>query len=237
MTSSETGSELRFLEVYNKIAGAAARAKRDPDEVTLVAVSKKQPVQKMIAYREFCQRRGAVAVFGENYVQEFKTKISVLGGPLESHLIGPLQRNKAAIAVELFNVIESIHTPEVAAAVNAAAATIDKVQDVFLQVNISHDENKSGFLEDEVEAFCAIAASQHLNLNIIGLMTITREYENREDVRPDFVRLNTLRTTLDIPGLKLSMGMSNDFDIAIEEGADIVRVGSALFGPRTEAAS
>lgn len=237
MTGSDRNLEARFAAVTEKIASAAARANRDADEITLVAVSKKQPVHKMIAYREYCRERGAVAVFGENYVQEFKTKISVLGAPLQSHLIGPLQRNKAATAVELFDVIESIHSPEIAAAVNAAAAKLDKVQEVFLQVNISNDDNKSGFLEDEVHVFSTIASSQFLNLNITGLMTITREYEHREDVRPDFARMNALRARVNIPGLKLSMGMSNDFDIAIEEGADIIRVGSALFGARVDSAA
>ncbi|MBN8548427.1 MAG: YggS family pyridoxal phosphate-dependent enzyme [Deltaproteobacteria bacterium] len=227
----------RFTEIAEKIASSAQLIGKTPADITLVAVSKKQSIHKMLAYRDFCRAQGNVAVFGENYVQEFKTKSSLLGSPMISHLIGPLQRNKAALAVELFDVIESIHSPEVAEAVNRAAAKIDKVQDVFLQVNISQDENKSGFLEDEVAAFCTIAASHYLNLNITGLMTITREYPNREDVRPDFAKLHALRNRLDIHGLKISMGMSNDFDIAIQEGADIVRVGSALFGSRADTAA
>lgn len=218
--------------IEERLAAGLARAGRVRSEVTLVAVSKKQPVERVVAYQNICHASKAVPVFGENYVQEFQKKQSALSKPYQVHLIGPLQSNKVRLAVSLFDVIESVHSVEIAKALHREAEKQGKILDVFAQVNISDDPSKSGFSVPEACALFEEAHSVYPALRLRGLMTITREYEKKEDVRPDFVALRELRNKLGDPTLKLSMGMSSDFDIAVEEGADIVRVGTAIFGSR-----
>lgn len=231
--SVETEIETRFLQVRARVEQSAQQAGRDPKLITIVAVSKKQPIEKLVAYQNICIKHGLTPVFGENYVQEFRDKLPRLTIPWQAHLIGPLQRNKVTKAVELFDCIQSVHTPEIAQAISAAAQKRSKVQEVFLQVNISNDPAKSGFAEQGLEeTYQRLSALP--GMRIAGLMTITMDYENAEDARPDFASMRNLRSRLAVSTLKLSMGMSQDFTVAIQEGADIIRVGTALFGPREE---
>ena len=222
-------SELKqnLVRIQERIAAALLRSGR-ATQVQLVAVSKLQPASLV---QEFLNLGGSI-VLGENYVQEFKKKRVELKGDFKAHLIGPLQRNKAKLAVELFDLIESVHSAEIAEALNKAAAQIGKIQEVFLQVNISGDAAKSGFSAEATRTFFRDQLASLNNLKCTGLMTITELYEKAEDARADFRALYQLSESLR-PGLLLSMGMSQDFEIAVEEGATHVRVGTALFGERS----
>lgn len=228
-----------YEKIMLAIEGACRRSGRVPEEITLVAVSKRQPVARVQCYLELLQSRNMTPVLGENYVQEFARKRTELRSPFLSHLIGPLQSNKAREAVRLFDVIESVHSEKTALAINKAAEAAGKVQDIFLQVNISSDSAKSGFEAGQCAEFVLEKLTQLKAVSLKGLMTITREYVRVEDVRPDFAALRGLRDNIlkqsgpSLQSLQLSMGMSVDYVIAIEEGANLIRVGSALFGARS----
>lgn len=225
--------------IRDRIEAACKRVGRNPDTVTLVAVSKKQDVAKMIAYQELLEQSGQVAVLAENYVQEFAEKQPQISGVYQSHLIGTLQTNKAKEAVRLFDVIQSVHSLKLLSELNKEAAKINKKQKVLLQVNISNDSQKSGFSQEFVSNFFVTEYQAYPNIEFLGLMTITRFYEKTEEVRSDYRLFRLLgdevvrKSRYAFPGdLILSMGMSDDFEIAIEEGANWIRVGTALFGKR-----
>ena len=218
-------------EVLGRVADAARRAGRDPSSVTLVAVSKTVPAERI---------RAAVAagltVLGENRVQEGAAKIPEVDGAVW-HLIGPLQSNKARRAIELFDVIESVHTADLAVRLDGIVASMPGRGPlrVLLQVNVDADPAKAGFLPADLEA--AIEALDLLaSLDYRGLMTIGRFTDDPEEARPTFVALRAvgeaLRARWPRLGPELSMGMSGDYPTAVEEGATIVRVGTALFGDR-----
>lgn len=197
--------------------------------VTLVAVTKNHPPEIITEV----QKLGVMNV-GENRVQEAKHKQEALGKQGYWHLIGHLQSNKARQAVALFDLIESIDSRHLLEAVDKEAARIGKVQDVLLQLNIAHEEQKSGFEKDEYLALLP-ELDKYEHIRVRGLMVIARKSDDIEDTRPvfaagyrAFVRLRKLRPDVEL----LSMGMSNDYSVAIEEGANIVRVGTALFGAR-----
>ncbi|HYO42057.1 MAG TPA: YggS family pyridoxal phosphate-dependent enzyme [Candidatus Limnocylindrales bacterium] len=219
-------------EVLGHIAEAAARSGRDPAAVTLVAVSK--TVQ---AARVRAAVAGGLTVLGENRVQEGVAKIPEVEGAAW-HLIGPLQSNKARRAIELFDVIESLHTVDLASRLDGLAASMPgrAPLPVLLQVNVDADPAKAGFLPVDLEA--AIERLDALGaLDYRGLMTIGRFTDDPEEARPTFVALREfaagLRTRWPRLGPELSMGMSDDYATAVEEGATIVRVGRAIFGART----
>jgi PLP dependent protein len=230
---------VNYFSVSERIASACYRAGRKTSEITLIAVSKKQSIEKMLAYMDVCKQHNHRVVFGENYVQEFKNKKNLLKGEYKTHLIGLLQKNKSKDALVNFDCIESVHNISLLKELEKVAEKNKIKREIFLQVNISSDDNKGGFEEVELRQVFEQCLPQLRFLNIVGLMTITKFYENAEDVRPDFVRFRKLKEALynDFPSMRnkllLSMGMSQDFDIAIEEGADLVRVGTALFGDRT----
>jgi hypothetical protein len=218
-------------EVLGHIADAAARSGRDAASVTLVAVSKTVPADRV---------RAAVAAglttLGENRVQEGAAKIPEVPGATW-HLIGPLQSNKARRAIELFDVIESVHTADLAARLDGIVASLPGrgPLPVLLQVNVDADPAKAGFLPEDLEG--AIEGLDALaGLDYRGLMTIGRFTDDPEEARPTFVALRTagerLRARWPRLGPELSMGMSDDYATAIEEGATLVRVGRALFGER-----
>ena len=222
MTTSEASIAERLSSVRADIATACERAGRDPGEVTLVAVAKTQPVAAIRAALNAGQLE-----FGENRVQEGLDKLEQLGdSAARIHLIGHLQRNKARFAGR-FASVQSVDSIRLAAAI---ARNLDAPLDILLEVNVAAEASKSGFAPDGVEAALSdISALPHLNVN--GLMTIAPLVEDAEAVRPVFRRLREMRDAL---GLReLSMGMSNDYDVAIEEGATIVRIGRAIFGDRT----
>jgi len=217
--------------VLGRIADAARRAGRDPAEVTLVAVSKTVPAERV---------RAAVAagltVLGENRVQEGAAKAAEVPGAMW-HLLGPLQANKARRAVEVFDVLEAVGSLELARRLDRMAGEVrpGRPLPVLLQVNVAGDPAKSGF--DEADADSALAELAGLpNLRLDGLMTIGRLVVTAEEARPTFRALRALSARLRAGeprlGPALSMGMSDDYEVAVEEGATIVRVGRALFGER-----
>ena len=230
----------RVSEVRERIAAACVRSGRRPEDVTLVGVSKTHPAALVQA-----AWRAGVRVFGENRVQEAlaKSREADLPPPPEGpdwHLIGPLQSNKVRPALDLFRAIHSIDRPKIAEAVDREAAARGLRVDGFLEVNLGDEESKHGFPAGRLaEDAAPLAGLSHLR--IVGLMAIPPFEENPEDARRWFVRLRELRDRLaarpewaGFPGL-LSMGMSHDYEIAVEEGATHVRVGTALFGERSVA--
>ena len=217
--------------VLERIAAAAVRAGRDPAAVTLVAVSKTVPAE---AVRDAVA--AGITVLGENRVQEAAAKIPEVTGA-RWHLVGPLQSNKARRAVELFDVIESVDSVELAARLDRIVREIrpGARYPVLLQVNVDRDPAKAGFAPDAVgDAVERIAELDALET--AGLMTIGRLVERPEDARSSFRRLRVMAERLRGGGrglgTALSMGMTDDFEVAVEEGATIVRVGRALFGER-----
>lgn len=199
------------------------------DSVTLVAVTKNHPPEIITDIEAL-----GIANVGENRVQEAKHKQEALGKHGYWHLIGHLQTNKARQAVALFDLIESIDSEHLLAAVDKEAARIGKVQDILLQLNIAHEEQKSG-LEKEDYLVLLPKLDEYKNVHVRGLMVIAQKCDDIEETRPvfaagyrAFVRLQKQRPDIDL----LSMGMSHDYQIAIEEGANLVRVGTALFGER-----
>lgn len=219
--------------IEERISAACARAGRDRESVKLIAVSKTQPTGKMIEYADYCASRGEKPIFGENYVQEFKKKSAELNFKYSAHLIGGLQSNKAKDAAAIFDVVQSVDSKKIAEALNNGAARAGKILTCLLQVNISFDDQKRGFEPDDARRFLDEEASKLAHIEIAGLMTITKFYAEPEQAKPDFASLAALGAQM-FPGpFELSMGMSQDFEAAIAEGATMVRVGTAIFGERT----
>lgn len=220
----------RLQAVHDRIAAAAARAGRAPDTVELVAVSKTFPAEVVRTFWEAGQ-----TVFGENRVQEAAAKIPELPGAARWHLIGHLQKNKVRRALPLFELIHGVDSLDLAAAIDRVAAEEGLFPRVLLEVNVAGEASKFGFrpdvLEREIEALLALP-----RLQIEGLMTIAPYAEEPEAARPHFAGLRELRDRLaaraGVPFSTLSMGMSGDFEVAVEEGSTLVRVGSAIFGHR-----
>jgi hypothetical protein len=211
--------------VRERIARAAERAGRRPADVLLIGVSKTVEVERIRA-----AVAAGVTALGENRVQEAKAKIDELGRPAAWHLIGHLQTNKVKDALDLFDVIHSVDRLELARELDRRAAARGTVVEALLQVNVAAEASKGGVGPDAVaESLDAIGKLAHLRVR--GLMTIPPEAERPEDARPWFRRLRELAERHGLP--ELSMGMSGDFEVAVEEGATMVRVGTAIFGPRT----
>jgi pyridoxal phosphate enzyme (YggS family) len=226
-----------IAEVQAQIRAAAQRAERDAAEITLVAVSKTKPLDMLkIAYNL------GVTHFGENRIQEALTKATAFSPPnLAWHMIGHLQSNKAAKATGVFACIHSVDSLHLARLLNRYAEYAGIRQPILLQVNISGELSKEGMTEEETIPLARqIVALPHLDVQ--GLMTIAPLVEDAEEVRPIFRALHHLRDQLrqEIPASAwqhLSMGMTDDFQVAIEEGATIVRVGRAIFGERVSKGS
>jgi len=219
----------RLAKIHDAIASAARRAGRDPAEIELLAVSKTQPVETIQE-----AMRAGITHFGENKVQEARGKIEALGRGIW-HLIGHLQSNKAKDAVRLFDSIDSVDRTDLAGEINQRADALGKIQNVLLQVNIAGESTKFGCAPDAARALAeAINALPRLCLR--GLMTIAPYSPEPEKSRPCFAGLRRLRDKIEADtGLRLpvlSMGMSGDFTVAIEEGSTCVRIGTALFGER-----
>ena len=215
----------KLEQVETRIANAAAHAGRQRSDITLLAVTKKFPAALI---REAFQL--GLREFGENYVQEFEGKRAELADCEGSrfHLIGHLQSNKSKIAAEIFDVIQTVDTQKLARRLDAEQTPLD----VMIEVKLSAEEAKAGAAPGEVPALVeVIRECPHLRL--LGLMTMPPWSDDAEPSRPYFAKLRALA---DANGLKqLSMGMSHDLEVAIEEGATIVRIGTALFGPRKKA--
>jgi pyridoxal phosphate enzyme (YggS family) len=210
--------------VQEAIAAACRRAGRVPADVLLIAVSKTVDLERIRA-----AVAAGVPALGENRVQEAKDKVEALGRPVPWHLIGSLQTNKARDAVRLFDCIHSVDRVELAREIDRRAQAVGRTVDGLLQVNLGDEAQKGGAMEDDVKRLLdETAALAHLR--IVGLMAIPPHTPEPEEARPYFKRLRALRDALGLP--HLSMGMSADYAIAIEEGATMVRVGTSVFGPR-----
>ena len=222
----------RYRRIKDQLAQAAADSGRPGDSVRLLAVSKRMPLESLLAAYQAGARE-----FGENYVQEALTKIDRLPLDARWHLIGHLQSNKAKRAAEAFHTVQTLDRPSVAAALEKAAAARQARVEVLLQVNVGGEGSKSGAAPDAtVELARRMVEWPHLQLR--GLMTIPPYHPDAEQVRPHFRALRELRdriAALKLPGIEmteLSMGMSHDFPVAVQEGATVVRVGTAIFGDR-----
>ena len=219
--------------VRGRIRAAAERAGRDPRSVRLVAVSKHQP---LVAIRE--AMAAGQMVFGENYLQEAEDKIAALGQGVLWHCIGHLQSNKARIAAEVFDCIETVDRLKLAKALETRLVELGKTMPVLIQVNVGGESQKAGVTSEEAGQLCR-GLQQFPHLIVQGLMTMPPFVDDPEESRGCFRQLRLLGVELAAQGLlgrhgvmELSMGMSGDFEVAIEEGATLVRVGTALFGER-----
>jgi pyridoxal phosphate enzyme (YggS family) len=218
-----------LLRVNERINQAAYRVGRDPNEIKLVAVSKTVEPARIIEAIE-----GGVSILGENYVQEAQKKIEEIKQHVAWHFIGHLQSNKAKYAVHLFDVIHSIDSLPLAEELNRKATQANRMIKVMIEVNLSKEATKFGTDEEKL-----ILLAQGIlglsSLSLEGLMTMPPYFDQQEMSRPYYIALRGLKEKLlkeGIPLKELSMGMSNDFEIAVEEGATYVRVGTAIFGPR-----
>lgn len=233
--------EARFNQVLHTIQTAAAKVGRDATKITLVAVSKTKSVEMIREYAAAAGMASFPVVFGENYIQEIKEKQPQLPQGSELHMIGPLQSNKVRDAVRFCDVVESVHSLKILELIAKEAARIAKRQRILLQINIGRDEKKSGFTQESLAEALTACAKLSNDLQVEGLMTILPYDEDPEASRPHFKAMTQLRDRLIAQGqdalfhnqtILLSMGMSDDFAVAIEEGTDIVRVGTAIFGER-----
>jgi pyridoxal phosphate enzyme (YggS family) len=234
----------------NEVADACARAHRSPSTVALMAVSKMHPAEALLEAHAAGQR-----LFGENRVQEWQSKqssfekldlnVAPLASPssyppatdFRMHLIGPLQNNKTAKAAELFHAIDTLDSLKTATRLNEAAAALHKTLPILLEIKLSPEETKHGLAPADLSSFLQSLAPLQ-NLTVTGLMTVPPWSEDPETARPYFQHLRRLRdeNVATHPTLtELSMGMSNDFHVAIEEGSTTVRLGTAIFGKRTYA--
>jgi len=223
----------RLSTVKERIKKAAIDCGRDPDTVQLVAVSKTIPED---AVREAI--KAGADILGENYIQEAKDKINALSAyPVSWHFIGHLQSNKAKYAVKLFDMIHTVDSLKLAKELNKQAKKINKIQKILIQVNISMESTKSGVHEEDAQKLIK-EISLFENISIKGLMTMPPFFNNPEKVRPYFSALWNLRDKIRNEAIKnvrmqeLSMGMTGDFEVAIKEGATLVRIGTAIFGER-----
>jgi len=234
MPHSQIELQRRLGEVHEQIAEAALRVGRRPNEITLVAVSKTHSAESI--------KQGiaiGVTDLGENRVQEAETKIPEVGRKAARwHLIGHLQSNKARRAVELFDVIHSLDSLELARRLDRVCGELNRgALPVLIQVDLGHETTKSGVPENELPKIVETLEQTKL-LRLTGLMTLPPYFDDPKDARPFFRRLRELRDELGAQGAfgdqtgELSMGMTHDFQIAIEEGATIVRIGTAIFGAR-----
>lgn len=227
----------RISSVFKKITHAALRTGRNPEEIKLIAVTKSQSIDKI---KEASQL--GLRIFGENRVQEAKIKIEALKEfiaqwkmNIEWHMIGHLQSNKAKEAVRLFEIIHSVDSEKLAVIINKEAEKINKIQRILIQVKLSEELSKYGLSIEKIEDLIKLCTKLP-NIKVEGLMTIPPYSENPEESRPYFRKLRQIKEILSQKSYhlnELSMGMSNDFEIAIEEGATMVRIGTALFGQRT----
>jgi PLP dependent protein len=222
--------------VQERIAASAQRAGRSPSEVHLMAVTKTHPPERI---RE--AYTAGLRLFGENRVQEFAGKTSQLADltDAEWHMIGHLQTNKLAKAAELFSAVDSVDSVKLAEKLDAAARALGKKLAVLIEINVGGEAAKSGLAPDSSDLDdLLLAAPQFEALEFRGLMTVPPFTDNPEDARPFFRKLRELRDVIsrrNLPAIRmdvLSMGMSHDFEVAIEEGSTRVRVGTAIFGER-----
>jgi len=239
VSGAETGLSTRLAALRARVEAAAARAGRPAQEIALVGVSKRKSSALVIE-----AVRCGVAHIGENYVQEAIPKIAEVEEKLKSsgtraprwHFIGQLQRNKARLVAEHFDLVETVDREALGSELDRRAGQVGRRLGILLQVNLSEEPQKGGVEADALPALLA-ASRGWRHLDVVGLMTVPAASRDPEASRSSFARLRTLRDALrgDAGGSELrelSMGMSADFEVAIEEGATIIRLGTALFGAR-----
>jgi len=215
-----------------KIEDAAQKSGRSPEDIQIVAVTKTvQPETIQVAVD--C----GIKILGENRVQEAQKKVGLVKGDVSWHMIGHLQKNKVKYAVKLFSMIQSVDSYELAVEIDKRAGMLGKVMDVLIQVNIGREKTKFGAeYEETPELIKRISTLEHVRIK--GLMAIAPFREDPEDVRPFFRKMRELFLEIKSKNIKnvdmsfLSMGMTHDFHIAIEEGANMIRIGTGIFGPR-----
>ena len=220
-------------EIFDIVRKSAERSGRKFEDIIVLAASKTQPPEKILKAYE-----AGIKYFGENKVQEGMKKIDQLKEKMPNahwHLIGGLQTNKAKYAVKYFEMIHSVDRKPLVDELEKRAKKINKTQDILIEVNVGEEETKYGVKPDSLKELVEYTLGKE-NLNLLGLMCISPYSENKEDSRKYFVMLREMKedieNTFKIKLPHLSMGMSNDFDIAIEEGATIVRIGTRIFGER-----
>ncbi len=221
------------INVFEIVKESAKKSGRRFEDIIVLAASKTQPPEKLLeAYKS------GIRYFGENKVQEGIKKIEILQSKMPHahwHLIGGLQTNKAKYAVRFFELIHSLDRVSLADEINKRAEKEDKIQNVLIEVNIGEESSKYGVSPKDLKRLFEYSLEKK-NLKILGLMCIPPYFEDKEKVRPYFIKLRQLKEELErefnISLPHLSMGMSHDFDVAIEEGATIVRIGTAIFGER-----
>ncbi len=220
-------------KIKQRIIATALRSERQSEDISLIAVSKRMSLQHIQEANLYDQ-----TIFGENYIQEAKEKIKQFQGNVEWHFIGHIQTNKAKDAASLFDMVHTVDRLKLAKALNKHAGNLDKKLSVLLQVNVGEEKQKAGVLPADAEKL--IESMQTLpNLQIRGLMTIPPFKNDPEETRPYFRQLRLMAEEFATKNyfscgskFELSMGMSGDFEVAIEEGSTLVRVGTAIFGPR-----
>ena len=227
-----TSIAANIAAIRERIANACQRAGRDPGQVKLIAVSKVKPAEQIDeAYRAGQQ------LFGESYVQEFRDKADLVKAPVTWHFIGGLQSNKVKYLRGRVAMIHSVDRLSLAEEIDRQWAKINARADILLQVNIGDESSKAGCAVSDLETF-AEQAAELPNLKVQGLMCLPPHCDDPEQVRPYFKELRRLSEHLaakNLPGVEmneLSMGMSGDFEVAVEEGATLVRIGTAIFGAR-----
>ena len=226
--------ETRLQAVKERIRKAAEGCQRNPEEIRLIAVSKTMPAETVRQAIE-----AGVTDIGENYVQESRDKFQALVSlDVNWHFIGHLQSNKAKYVVRIFDLIHSVDSLKLARELNKQAKNVNKIQKILVQVNVAKEDTKSGiYAEDAIDLLKEIG--QFENISVRGLMTMPPFFNAPDRVRPFFADLRRLRDKIEaaaLPNIRmdsLSMGMTGDFETAIEEGATFVRVGTAIFGART----
>ena len=222
-----------LADIKQRIQNAANACGRDPKDIKLVAVSKTVEVERVQQAIE-----AGITILGENYVQEARDKITTLSRyPVSWHFIGHLQSNKSKYVIRLFDLIHSVDRLKLAKELNKQARKLDKIQDILIQVNISGEATKSGIAQTAaIDLVKKISALEHLCIK--GLMTMPPYFNEPEKVRPYFAALRELSDQIrdlniaNVDMNELSMGMTGDFEVAIENGATLVRIGTAIFGER-----
>ena len=228
--AKDIAAKINFLR--HRIAIACARSGRDPYSVKLMAVTKTVPVERILQAVE-----SGITLLGENYVQEAREKHDLVGGRAQMHMIGHLQTNKAKYAVRLFDCVHSVDRLELARELDRRAKAVGRKMNILVEVNVSGEKTKNGVPAAEAMALVKLLAPLE-NLAVQGLMTMAPYSDNPEASRPCFQALRSLRNDIvraGIPGIQmeeLSMGMTDDFEVAVEEGSTIVRIGRAIFGDR-----
>ncbi|NLZ28468.1 MAG: YggS family pyridoxal phosphate-dependent enzyme [Firmicutes bacterium] len=218
----------RLKEIKSRIRSSALKGGYDPDEVKIVAVTKNVAVERIAEALEL-----GITSCGENRLQEAEPKIKQLSGEIRWHFLGHLQTNKVKSVIGLFSLIHSLDSLRLARAMEKRATQADMDVPALIQVNAVGEKGNYGFNPGEVEDF--ITEIRGGRIKIMGLMTMAPYFENAEEARPIFRQVRELKEKIRIPGVELeylSMGMTNDYHIAVEEGANMVRIGTALFGAR-----